>query len=105
MIYRSSITPVERQGSAGSLADFEGMRDYYKRAALTEAENFTYIMKLAKEQGITVSDEEINKAFDEHRTAGGTERSKESFRKTSISALLTMPKPLTVWITINSGKF
>ena len=29
----------------------------------------------------------------------------ESFRKTSISALLTMPKPLTVWITINSGKF
>ena len=30
---------------------------------------------------------------------------KKSFRKTSISALLTMPKPLTVWITINHGKF
>ena len=29
----------------------------------------------------------------------------ESFRKTSTSALLTMPKPLTVWITTNSGKF
>ena len=28
----------------------------------------------------------------------------ESSRKTSISALLTMPKPLTVWITINWGK-
>ena len=27
-----------------------------------------------------------------------------SSRKTSISALLTMPKPLTVWITINCGK-
>ena len=27
------------------------------------------------------------------------------FRKKSISALLTMPKPLTVWITINCGKF
>ena len=26
-------------------------------------------------------------------------------RKTSISALLSMPKPLTVWITINCGKF
>ena len=26
-------------------------------------------------------------------------------KKTSISALLTMPKPLTVWITINYGKF
>ena len=30
---------------------------------------------------------------------------KESSRKTPISALLTMPKPLTVWITINCGKF
>ena len=28
-----------------------------------------------------------------------------SSRKTSISALLTMSKPLTVWITINCGKF
>ena len=27
------------------------------------------------------------------------------FQKTSISSLLTMPKPLTVWITINCGKF
>ena len=27
------------------------------------------------------------------------------FRKTSISAILTMPKTLTVWITINFGKF
>ena len=29
----------------------------------------------------------------------------ESSGKTSISALLSMPKPLTVWITINCGKF
>ena len=29
----------------------------------------------------------------------------ESSRKTSFSALLTMPKPLTVWITLNCGKF
>ena len=29
----------------------------------------------------------------------------ENSKKTSISALLTMPKPLTVWITINCGKF
>ena len=27
------------------------------------------------------------------------------FQKNSISALLTMPKPLTVWITTNCGKF
>ena len=29
----------------------------------------------------------------------------KSSRKTSTSALLTMPKPLTVWITTNCGKF
>ena len=27
------------------------------------------------------------------------------FQKSSISAFLTMPKPLTVWITVNCGKF
>ena len=32
-------------------------------------------------------------------------KKQESSRKTSTSALLTMPKPLTVWITINCGKF
>ena len=31
-------------------------------------------------------------------------KKQESHRKASISALLTMPKPLTVWITINCGK-
>ena len=33
------------------------------------------------------------------------EKAREFSRKTSISALLTMPKPLTGWITINCGKF
>ena len=32
-------------------------------------------------------------------------KKQESSRKTSTSALLTMPKPLTVWIAINCGKF
>ena len=38
-------------------------------------------------------------------TSSGSSKKQESSRKTSISALLTMPKPLTVWITINCGKF
>ena len=37
--------------------------------------------------------------------SAGSWKKQESSRKTSISALLTMPKPLTVWITINCGKF
>ena len=38
-------------------------------------------------------------------TSTGSSKKRESSRKTSISALLTLPKPLTVWITINCGKF
>ena len=38
-------------------------------------------------------------------TSAGSLKKQESSRKTSISALLTMPKPLTVWITINCGNF
>ena len=42
-------------------------------------------------------------------TSAGLSKKQESFRETSISALfiyfLTIPKPLTVWITINCGKF
>ena len=33
------------------------------------------------------------------------EKAREFQKNISTSALLTMPKPLTVWITINCGKF
>ena len=33
-------------------------------------------------------------------TSAGSSKKRENSRKTPISALLTMPKPLTVWITI-----
>ena len=38
-------------------------------------------------------------------TSAGSSEKQESSRKTSIPALLTMLKSLTVWITINCGKF
>jgi len=38
-------------------------------------------------------------------TSAGSSKKQESSGKTSIFALLTMPKPLTVWITITCGKF
>ena len=42
---------------------------------------------------------------DQIATSAGSWKQQESSRKTFISALLTMPKPLTVWITINCEKF
>ena len=38
-------------------------------------------------------------------TSVGSSKKQESSRKTSTSALLITPKPLTVWITTNCGKF
>ena len=38
-------------------------------------------------------------------TSAGSSKNEESSRKTSISALFNMPKPLTIWITTNCGKF
>ena len=49
-----------------------------------------------KEAGHTLEQKDLSKV---------TSKKQESSRKTSISALLTMPKPLTVWITTNCGKF
>ena len=38
-------------------------------------------------------------------TSAGSWKKQKSSRKTSTSASLTMPKPLTMWITMNCGKF
>ena len=38
-------------------------------------------------------------------TSAGSQKKQESSRKTFTSALLTMPNPLTLWITKNCGKF
>ena len=49
--------------------------------------------------------EKAEEAEDKLPASAGSWKKQESSRKTSISALLTMPKPLTVWITINCGKY
>ena len=45
--------------------------------------------------------------LDQNPTSTGSFKKQESSRKTSISALLTTPKPLTVWITASqqTGEF
>ena len=66
------------------------------QARLQQYVNFQ-MFKLVSEMG---EDPEIKLP-----TSAGSSKKQESSRKTSISALLTTPKPLTVWITINCGKF
>ncbi|MBR3368744.1 SurA N-terminal domain-containing protein [Candidatus Saccharibacteria bacterium] len=82
MIYRSSLKAVEQQsGKLGNDTDADSVRDEYKQTALDSAEKYTFALKLAKENGIEVSDEEVNEAFDSHRKVGGAERSEEAFLK------------------------
>lgn len=82
MIYRSNLETSEQQdGRLSTNEDAERMREMYKRSALQSAIEYTYALKLGKELGITVTNEEIDKAFDEHRKVGGVERSEESFLK------------------------
>ena len=54
---------------------------------------FKLVLEKAEEPGIKLP------------TSTGSWKKQESSRKTSISALLTMPKPLTVWVTLNCEKF
>ena len=58
-----------------------------------ELQMFKLILEKAEEQEIKLP------------ISAGSLKKQESSRKTSTSILLTMPKPLTVWITINCGKF
>ena len=59
----------------------------------SDFQNFKLVLEKAEEAEIKLA------------TSTGSWKKQESSRKTSISALLTMPKPLIVWITINCGKF
>lgn len=82
MLYRSSMASIERQsGSQFDDNSYKSLRDEYKRAALNDAEKYTYAMKIAKEKDITVSDEEVATEFERHLKIGGVDRSEEGFVK------------------------
>ena len=82
MIYRSNLITSEQQGGQlGDSEDAEAVREGYKQAALYSAVEYTYALKLGREMGIAVTDEEVDTAFDEHRMVGGVERSEEGFLK------------------------
>ena len=82
LIYRSTITPIEKQqGKLDNAKDNDFMEQHYKRLALDEAENYAWALKLAKENDLTVTDKEVDETILEHRKIGGVERSEEGFKK------------------------
>ena len=82
MLYRSSVTSIERQsGSQFDKESAENLYNEYKRVALDESEKYTYALKLAKELDVSVSDEEVMSEFDRHLKIGGVDRSEDGFLK------------------------
>lgn len=82
MFYRSSMTSIERQsGSQFESGSVEELRNEYKRAALNESEDYAYAVQLARENSITVSEEEVSTEFDRHLKIGGIDRSADGFVK------------------------
>ena len=76
------------------------------RGTRDQIANICWIIEKAREfQKFKPVLEKVEKPEIKLPTFAGSLKKQKSSRKTSISALLTMPKPLTVWITINCGKF
>lgn len=80
--YRSNISITERQeGSLTSSEDEDRRSDYYKRQSMDNTIANTYAIKLARENNISVSKDEIEEIFNEHRKTSNAEVSESAFNK------------------------
>ena len=104
---RSVFTPIPKKGNAKECSN------YHIIALISHAgKRMLKILQARLQQYVNHELPDVQAGF---RKGRGTRdqianirwiiKKQESSRKTSISALLTMPKPLTVWITRNCGKF
>ena len=104
---RSVFIPIPKKGNA------EECSNYHTVALISHASKVMLkILQARLQQYVNCEVPDVQAGF---RKGRGTRdqianirwimKKQEGSRKTSISALLTMPKPLTVWITIKCGKF
>ena len=105
---RSVFTPISKKGNAKEWSN------YHTIALISHASKVMLkILQVRLQQYMNHELPNVQAGF---RKGRGTwdqivnicwiiKKTQKSSRKTSISALLTMPKPMTVWITINCGKF
>ena len=104
---RSVFIPIPKKGNAKECSNYRTI------ALISHASKaMVKILQARLQQHVNHELADVQAGFrkgrgarDQIATSTGSSKKQESSRKTSISALLTMPKPLTVWITINCGKF
>ena len=100
---RSVFIPIPKKGNAKECSN------YHTIALISHANKVMLKMLQARLQQYMNRELQMFKLVLEPEiklpTSAGSLKKRQSFRKTSISPLLTMPKPLTVSITVNCGKF
>ena len=106
-LQKSVFIPIPKKGNAKECSN------YCTIALMSHASKVMLkILQARLQQYVNLELPDVHADFRKDRgteiklpTSTGSLKKQESSRKTSISALLTTPKPLTVWITINCGKF
>ena len=104
---RSVFIPIQKKGNAKECSDYDTI------SLISHASKVMLkILQARLQQYVNCELTDVQAGFrkgrgtrDQMPTSAGSGKKQESSRKTSTSALLTMPKPLTVWIPINCGKF
>ena len=104
---RSVFIPIPKKGNAKECSN------YHTIALISHASKVMLkILQARLQQYMNHELPDVQAGFrkgrgtsDQLPTSAGSLKKQESSRKTSTSALLTMPKPLGVWITIKCGKF
>ena len=100
---RSVFIPIPKKGNAKECSN------YHAIALISHASKVMLkILQARLQQYVNCELPDVQAGFRKGRgtkiklpSSAGSLKKQESSRKTSISALLTMPKPLTVWITTN----
>ena len=104
---RSVFTPIPKKGNAKECSNHHtiGLISHASKVMLK-------ILQARLQQYVNRELPDVQACFEKAEEpeiklpiSTGSSKKQESSRKTSTSALLTMPKPLTVWITTNCGKF
>ena len=104
---RSAFIPVPKKGNAKECSN------YHTIALISHVSKVRCkILQARLQQYVNRELPDVQAGFRKGRrtrielpTSIGSSKKQESSRETSTSALLTTPKPLTVWITTNCGKF
>ena len=104
---RSVFIPIPQKGNAKECSN------YHTIALISHASRVMLkILQARLQQYVNCELPDVQADFEKAEepeiklpTSAGSSKKEERSRKISTSALLTMPKPLIVWITINCGKF